>query len=66
MPAARRSIIINRRPDAVFAFLADGTTAPAWRPSVVAIEYAQVTASAKRTVSAAEDPAGGTSQLISG
>lgn len=35
MPAASRTITIQRAPADVFAFLADGTTAPKWRPGVL-------------------------------
>src|SRR5262245_36532391 len=35
MPAASRTIIIQRAPADVFAFLADGTTAPTWRSGVL-------------------------------
>lgn len=40
MPSASRSITISRPPEDVFAFLADGTTGPRWRPGVtdVALE----------------------------
>ena len=35
MPAATRSITINRPVDAVFAFVADGTNGPKWRSGVL-------------------------------
>ena len=35
MPAASRTITIQRAPAEVFAFLADGTTTPKWRPGVL-------------------------------
>jgi len=35
MPAATRTITINRSPADVYAFLLDGTTAPSWRPGVL-------------------------------
>ncbi len=40
MPSASRTITIARPPEAVFAFVTDGTTAPRWRPGVtdVALE----------------------------
>jgi len=37
MSTASGSITINRTPDDVFAFVADGTTAPEWRPGVLDI-----------------------------
>ena len=37
MPSASGSITIARPPDAVFAFVADGTTATQWRPGVLDI-----------------------------
>lgn len=38
MPAAERSITINRPVAEVFAFVADGTTARQWRPAVLDVE----------------------------
>jgi uncharacterized protein YndB with AHSA1/START domain len=40
MPSATRTIVIDRPPAEVFAFVADGTTAPRWRSGVtdVALE----------------------------
>ena len=35
MPAASRTVMISRPPSDVFAFVADGTTAPQWRPGVL-------------------------------
>lgn len=35
MPAAQRSIVINRPIDEVWAFVTDGSTAPRWRPGVL-------------------------------
>jgi hypothetical protein len=35
MPAATRTISINRSPSDVYAFLLDGTTAPKWRSGVL-------------------------------
>ena len=40
MPAASRSITIGRSPADVFAFLADGTTGPQWRPGVTDVSLA--------------------------
>ena len=34
MPSSINSVTINRAPDAVFAFIADGATAPQWRSGV--------------------------------
>ena len=39
MPSATNTITINRPPDAVFAFLADGTTGPQRRPGILDIEH---------------------------
>lgn len=38
MPNAERTIVINRPVDQVFAFVADGSTAPKWRSGVLEIE----------------------------
>ena len=38
MPAADRSIVINRPIEEVFAFVADGTAARQWRPAVLDVE----------------------------
>jgi uncharacterized protein YndB with AHSA1/START domain len=38
MPNASRTVTIRRPPAAVFAFVADGTTAPRWRPGVLDVE----------------------------
>ena len=35
MPAAQRTITVNRRVDDVFAFVVDGTRAMEWRPAVL-------------------------------
>jgi len=35
MPTASRAIVIARPPADVFAYVADGTTAPQWRPGVL-------------------------------
>jgi uncharacterized protein YndB with AHSA1/START domain len=35
MPSATNSVTIRRPPDEVFAFVADGTTAPRWRSGVL-------------------------------
>ena len=40
MPSATRTITIRRSPEDVFAFVADGTTAPQWRPGVLDIRLA--------------------------
>jgi carbon monoxide dehydrogenase subunit G len=40
MPHASRSITIQRSPDDVFAFVADGATATQWRPGVTDIRLA--------------------------
>lgn len=37
MPSATNSVTISRPLDEVFAFVADGTTAPRWRPGVLDI-----------------------------
>jgi uncharacterized protein YndB with AHSA1/START domain len=37
MPSAPRTVTIARPTDEVFAFVADGTTAPRWRPAVLDI-----------------------------
>ncbi|HEX9043651.1 MAG TPA: SRPBCC family protein [Candidatus Limnocylindrales bacterium] len=37
MPAAQHAVTIRRSPEDVFAFVADGTTAPRWRPGVLDI-----------------------------
>jgi uncharacterized membrane protein len=37
MPSASRTVTIGRPADEVFAFVADGTTAPRWRPAVLDI-----------------------------
>jgi uncharacterized protein YndB with AHSA1/START domain len=34
MPSASRTVTISRPPAEVFALVADGTTAPRWRPGV--------------------------------
>lgn len=39
MPAAQRSIVINRPVDEVWAFVADGSTAPRWRSGVLDVEH---------------------------
>ncbi|MBI2780598.1 MAG: SRPBCC family protein [Chloroflexi bacterium] len=39
MPSATNTITVNRPPDAVFAFLADGTTGPQWRPGILDIAH---------------------------
>ena len=39
MPSATNTITINRPPDAVFAFLADGTSGPQWRPGILEIAH---------------------------
>ena len=37
MPNAERTIVVNKPIDEVFAFVADGTTAPMWRSGVLEI-----------------------------
>ena len=39
MPAAQRSIVVNRPVEEVWAFVADGSTAPRWRPGVLDVEH---------------------------
>jgi uncharacterized protein YndB with AHSA1/START domain len=40
MPSAQRTIVINRSPADVFAFVADGARAREWRPGVLDVEHA--------------------------
>ena len=40
MPSARNEVLIERPVDAVFAFVADGTNGPRWRPGVLDVEHA--------------------------
>lgn len=40
MPSASRSIVIARPAEDMFAFVADGTTAPQWRPGVTDVPLA--------------------------
>ena len=37
MPSASRTITIDRPPETVFEFIADGTTATQWRPGLKAL-----------------------------
>jgi uncharacterized protein YndB with AHSA1/START domain len=39
MPEARRTIVIERPIDEVFAFVADGANAPRWRSGVLDVEH---------------------------
>ncbi|MBI3750453.1 MAG: SRPBCC family protein [Chloroflexi bacterium] len=39
MPAAQRSIVIDRPVDEVWAFIADGSTAPRWRSGVLDVAH---------------------------
>lgn len=39
MPTAEHEVTIARAPDEVFAFLADGTTNPRWRPGVLDVAH---------------------------
>lgn len=39
MPSAQGSIVINRPVGEVFAFVADGETAPRWRPGVLDVRH---------------------------
>jgi uncharacterized protein YndB with AHSA1/START domain len=39
MPSAHNEIVINRPVEAVFGFVADGTTAPQWRPAVLDVAH---------------------------
>jgi uncharacterized protein YndB with AHSA1/START domain len=39
MPSARNEIVINRPVNAVFGFVADGTTAPQWRSAVLDVAH---------------------------
>jgi uncharacterized protein YndB with AHSA1/START domain len=39
MPSAQRSIVIHRPVEEVWAFVADGSTAPRWRPGVLDVAH---------------------------
>lgn len=39
MPSAHNEIVINRPAEAVFGFVADGTTAPRWRSAVLDVAH---------------------------
>ena len=39
MAQGQRSIVVGRPIDEVFAFVADGSTAPRWRPGVLDVEH---------------------------
>jgi len=58
MPSASRSITIRRSPDDVFAFVADGTTAPQWRPGVMDIALVSGTAVGARYRQGVKGPGG--------
>ena len=40
MPQTRYSVVINRPPEAVFAFVADAERGPEWRPGLTDIKHA--------------------------
>jgi hypothetical protein len=47
MPAAERTITINRPAADVFSFISDGTNGPRWRPGVIDISNRPKRARAK-------------------
>lgn len=58
MPSATNSVTIRRRPDEVFAFVADGTTAPRWRPGVVDVALVSGTGLGARYRQGVKGPGG--------
>ncbi len=58
MPSASRSVTIGRQPSEVFAFVADGTTAPLWRPGVLDIALVSGTGVGARYRQGVKGPGG--------
>jgi uncharacterized protein YndB with AHSA1/START domain len=58
MPAASNSVVIARSPEDVFAFIADGTTAPRWRGGVTDVSLVSGSGQGARYKQGVKGPGG--------